>query len=271
MRIAGVTIVFQTWGQGEIMRVWGPIASSLAITMACAAGAASAHEPDHRLPPITIAMLSEKAPRLETPASTTRLLSLRDRYTLADMRTRGKHFALGDLALAFSGSRLRSAGLKDPSGLRASERVSVFSAGMDAALDIVDGMRLRAFSTTMRVKRRLDLLPGASRSLNSSMMAAGVGIEQNALGSIVLDYTDNKARGRRDGLSRMTEQVGAAVPFGKGLRLSMTNATASDERGRLTWTVSAASIDRPVYQAGFGTSAGTLGDRRAEVAFRIAL
>ncbi|QQV78604.1 hypothetical protein H5J25_08345 [Sphingomonas aliaeris] len=102
-------------------------------------------------------------------------------------------------------------------------------------------------------------------------MAAGFGMERSGIGAIVLDYTDNTARGRQDGLSRMTEQVVAAVPFGKAVRLAMTNATATDERGRLTWTVSAASVSRPVYQADFGAGAGSLSDRRAEVAFRIAL
>ncbi len=123
----------------------------------------------------------------------------------------------------------------------------------------------------MRVKRRLDVLPGASRSLNSSMMAAGVGIERSGVGGLVLDLTSNTARGQPDGLSSRTEQVGAAVPFGKGVRLAMTNATVSDERGRLTWTVSATSIIRPVYQPEFGAAAGSSSDRRAEMAFRLAL
>ncbi|MEG3124852.1 hypothetical protein [Sphingomonas sp. GB1N7] len=236
-----------------------------------AAGAAIAHEPDQRLPPITLAIVHGKAAPLVTPAATTRLLSERDRYTLSDTRTRGTQIAAGPMTLGISGSRLRNTPQKGQFALRAPDRVSVMAAGVDAGLDVLEGMTLHAFSNVMRVKRRIDLLPGTSRSLNSSMMALGVGIERSALGSLVFDYTSNAARGRRDALSRMTEQVGGAVPFGKGMRVSLTNATANDQRGRLTWTLSAASVNRPMYDNDFSAASRTMADRRAEMAFRIAL
>ncbi|KQS01554.1 hypothetical protein ASG11_18060 [Sphingomonas sp. Leaf357] len=256
------------------MRIRGSVALRVAVAAGLGtivAGAAVAHEPDQRLPPITLSIVRGKAATLVSSAATTRLLSERDRYTLNDTRTRSTSIAAGPVTLGISGSRLRTTSQKGQFALRSPDRVSVMAAGFDAGIDMLEGLTLHAFSSMMRVKRRIDLLPGTSRSLNSSMTAFGMGIERSALGSLVLDYTDNNARGRRDPLSRMTEQVGGAVPFGKGMRVSLTNATATDQRGRLTWTLSAAAVKRPMYDNDFSGSSRTMADRRAEMAFRIAL
>lgn len=280
--IVASAIVSRVSGRGKIMSIRGNITSRIAVVAAIGfgaglglsgfgAGAASAHEPDQRLPPITLEIGATKAPAILIPTAASHLLSDRDRFTLTDGRTKATRFAVGPMALTVSGSRLRTRSQKGQQSLRSPDRISVFAGGLDAGVDVLEGVTLHAFTTLMRAKRRIDLLPGASRSLNSSVTAFGMAIEQSALGSLVLDYTSNAARGRHDALSRMTGQVGGAMPFGKGMRLSLSNATAADARGRLTWTMSAASVRRPTYLGDFSASMPSVADRRAEVAFRIAL
>ena len=259
------------------MRVRGTMALSLVamatIGTGAISGAASALEraPNQRLPPVTITIGRVDAAPVIVPTTVAHLLSMRDRYKLSDVRSRRASVTAGPVVFAVSGSRLRTTSPKGLAALRAPDRITILAAGVDAGMDIVDGLSLHAFSTAMRVKRRIDLLPGSSRSLNSSMMAFGVGLERSALGSLVLDYTSNAAHGRRDALSRTTEQVGGAVPFGKAMRVSLTNATATDQRGHLTWMLSAASVRRPLAEGDISAGTRELDDRRAELAFRIAL
>ena len=247
-------------------------ASAISVVSALAAGAANAHQTNHRLPPVTIFWQAETKPATsDASTATTRSLSRRDQFSLVAGRTRQSRFDAGPILFTITGSKLRTASQTDRSELRNRDRMSVLAIGMDAGIEVTDTITFHAFSQSMRAKRRIDLLPGSSRSLKSGMTVIGVGLEHDALGSVKLDYTSNAMRGRHDALSRITEQLGGAAPFGKGLRLALSTASGAEVPGRVSWTVSAAAIERPAYIGTLAPTTQRLADNRAEIAFRIAL
>ena len=165
--------------------------------------------------------------------------------------------------------RARKPGLKGIDSAPGLTRATTKAANLTLAAQVCPDLTLIAGSGASLTKRRLDRVPFGSRPLTMTTYEFAIGATKDNLGTASLTYVDVATRGRRRGLDRMAELIGGAPLLGKGLRLALTSVDWDAPPSLPAWTLSFASLRRPISDVTLATGSLHRLDNRVELGFHV--
>lgn len=208
------------------------------------------------------ATLTQTAPRFESMAylalSFAGVITLMDRFNLAQARSRTMALAIGSVDLHFSASRDYHGG-DDAIG---TDRWSMKGVGAAAQIPLTASLDLIIGGDFARMSRRRQIVDVNPHRLSTRMARAGMALAFGDDSRISLDYLSIARSARQDDLTRLTETIGGAPLTGHGPELAFARNSQTG-RGSVDWRVSLGAMQRPGIDLGLADQMDLRTDARA--------
>ncbi|MBA4089840.1 MAG: hypothetical protein C0494_04490 [Sphingobium sp.] len=254
------------------------IAAIFLATAACypVTAMAQAAGPPMRMTDLLVASAARLARTAAPPAPEARpqppyatMLSLADRFDLAQVRSRVSRLSVGALELSLSATRATNGADQGSRGLD-SDRWSTKGIGLSAAIPLVSDLGLIIGANYARMSRRLQIVDVNPRRLATRMARVGMALAFGDESRLSLDYLSVARSARHDDLTRLAEMIGGAPLTGHGLELAFATA-ASATTGGIDWRLSLGAMQRPAADLGLVDQTALHTDRRAMASLRFHL
>lgn len=198
------------------------------------------------------------------------LLHAGDQRNLEMARSGISTAELGPFDLAVLASKLKDGRSADDQLPLGTDRYSMRSGGVVMGVDVGSHLELQAELLFAHMRRHLATVEAGKPRMSVNMATAGVAIVRDGGPRLSLDYLDISSGNHISTFERIAADMGGAPRRGHGFRLALTRG-AHDQRGKVHWMMSLASMHRPDTYEGLSFASGTIPDKRAELALRMSI
>lgn len=242
--------------------------ATLVAASVLAAPALATPAPDYRLHDLTGSVLTS----LAGPSDRSQVFDLLD---TSDQRSTASYAShrylteLGPFDLTVVASKAKGGRLTDDWLPIGGDRYSMRSANIALGLGTGDQFSLQSDVLFAHMRRHLAKIETGRPRMSTNIAEAGLAIVRDAGPRFSVGYLSVTSSSRLSLFDRIGADMGGAPLPGHGFRLAFSSGSAEPRPGRVRWTLSLASMRRPLGHSGLTFGSDRIADKRAELALRM--